>query len=323
MNPSIQNLFEKRFADLAKFNEPLAPYLAYRVGGPADILVFPKTEEDLVWISRTAQEKNLPLTVVGTGTNLLVCDGGIRGIVLSLSQSFQEITPFYADNEKIHVKVGGGVSKPAFLEWSIQQGLTGLEFSSGVPGTIGGGIFMNAGTKYGCYGDILKELRVFDFRRGAQSLAREQLHFGYREQNAVKDSLVLWAAFELKRGNGALVRKEVERIVQERAEKQPLDFPSCGSTFKNPEGFSAGRLIEKAGLKGLRVGGAEISLKHANFILNKGNAKAADILELIRIIKERVLKEFGVPLECEVVVLGENTSLGRIVDETPEVPHSD
>lgn len=321
MNAAIIKSFQDRFPTTVRFNELLAPYLAYAVGGPADILVFPQSEDDLLWISAKSKEFNLPVTVVGTGTNLLVKDGGIRGIVVSLSKSFQEITKLAENGDTTLVRAGGGLAKPDFLEWSIQQGLAGLEFSSGVPGTIGGGIFMNAGTKYGSYGDILKELRVFDFCRGAQTLSRDQLYFGYREQNAVKGSLVLWATFELKSGDAAATRKEVERIIQERAEKQPLDFPSCGSTFKNPEGYSAGRLIEKTGLKGLRVGGAEISLKHANFILNKDHAKASDILELISIIKARVLKDFGVALECEVIVLGENSQLGRQLDETPEISH--
>lgn len=302
----IKEKFKNHFGSHVEFDSILAPHLAYRIGGPADILAFPETENELEWIRETAKSYNVPVTVVGTGTNLLVRDGGIRGIVVSLFKGFKEIELLGDSGENITVRVGAGVSKPEFLEWAIEKGFTGLEFSSGVPGTIGGGIFMNAGTKYGSYGDILKELRVFDFRHGAQTLARDQLHFGYREQNAVKDSLVLSATFQLKRGKQEEIQKEVDRIIAERAEKQPLDFPSCGSTFKNPEGYSAGRLIEKAGLKGLKRGDAEISLKHANFILNKGRAKASDILELIRIVKETVLKQFGVVLECEVIILGDN-----------------
>ena len=299
--------FRERFKECVKFNEPLAPYLAYRVGGPADILVFPENEADLVWIAETGRALSLPITVVGVGTNLLVLDGGIRGITVSLSKAFQEIQLLDGSTDgTVRVKVGGGVEKPHLLSWAIQHGLSGLEFSSGVPGTIGGGIFMNAGTKYGCYGDILKELSLFDFKEGARHFTREQVHFGYREQNVVKDSLVTSAVFELKRGNRDEINAEVSRIIAERAEKQPLDYPSCGSTFKNPEGFSAGRLIEKAGLKGLRVGGAEVSLKHANFILNKGNATARDILSLISIIKNRVLDQYNVSLECEVIILGDS-----------------
>ncbi len=294
------------FGDRVKFDEPLAPYLAYRVGGPADILVFPQSEADLEWISDAAERHSLPVTIVGTGTNLLVRDRGIRGIVVSLSKAFQGIEMMPSPSEdRVWVRVGGGVEKPRILDWAVDRGLSGLEFSAGVPGTIGGGIFMNAGTKYGCYGDILKQLRLYDFKTGGRLLKREEVHFGYRHQNAVGDDLVVWTIFELGHGEREAMREEVQRIIAERAAKQPLDFPSCGSTFKNPEGYSAGRLIEKAGLKGTTVGGAEISLKHANFILNKGDASASDILTLIGMIKDKVFNDFNVQLECEVIILGE------------------
>ncbi|MFM8268909.1 MAG: UDP-N-acetylmuramate dehydrogenase [Pseudomonadota bacterium] len=302
---SIETSFKNRFGKNVLFKEPLRNHVAYRVGGPADILVFPRNEEDLLWLGEQSKSLALPLTVIGRGTNLLVRDGGIRGITVSLEHAFQQIELLSEESaERILVRVGGGVTKPDFLEWAIQKGFSGLEFSSGVPGTIGGGIFMNAGTKYGCYGDILKELRLFEFAVGAQTFLSDEFHFGYREQTAVKDKLVVWATFELQQGDKNALRTEVNRIIQERAEKQPLDYPSCGSTFKNPAGFSAGRLIEKAGLKGLSVGGAQISEKHANFILNKGEAKAQDILDLIEIAKERVKTQFGVTLECEVIILG-------------------
>ena len=302
---SIETSFKNRLGKSVLFHEPLKNHVAYRVGGPADILAFPQSEEDLVWIGQQAQAHALPLTVIGRGTNLLVSDKGIRGITVSLEKAFKTIELLSQQPDgKIWVKAGGGVSKPELLEWAVQGGFTGLEFSSGVPGTIGGGIFMNAGTKYGCYGDILKELRLFDFSTGAQTFSRKEFHFGYREQTAVKNRLVLWATFELIRGEPTAIRTEVNRIIQERADKQPLDFPSCGSTFKNPEGYSAGRLIEKAGLKGRTVGGAQISEKHANFILNKGNATAQDILDLIQIAKDTVQSQFGVTLECEVIILG-------------------
>ncbi|MBM4304139.1 MAG: UDP-N-acetylmuramate dehydrogenase [Deltaproteobacteria bacterium] len=298
------SLFEEKLGDRAQFNAPLAPHVAYQVGGPADILVFPNNEEELNWIDTLAKSNQIPQTVIGTGTNLLVVDEGIRGIVISLAKAFQTIEEIPGNEPgKVWIKCGGGVLKPTLLKWAIEKGYTGLEFSSGVPGTIGGGIYMNAGTKYGCYGDILKELRFFDFNTGFKQLKRQDLHFSYRESE-VRNSLVIWAMFELQHGDSATIRKEVDRIILERAEKQPLDFPSCGSTFKNGSDYSSGRLIEKAGLKGLCVGGAEISTKHANFILNKGNATAKDILTLIDIIKVRVREQFGVTLECEVCVLG-------------------
>jgi len=297
--------FKQKLNDRVLFDAPLAPFVAYGVGGPADILTFPTTEEELEWIDNTAKANHIPVTIIGTGTNLLVVDSGIRGVTISLAKAFQQIEQIKTiDENKTWVRCGGGVLKPTLLNWAVDQGLSGLEFSSGVPGTIGGGIYMNAGTKYGCYGDILKEIRVFDFSKGFQQFKREELLFSYRESE-VKNSLVVWATFELQKGDKVAIQKEVERIICERAEKQPLDFPSCGSTFKNGPDYSSGRLIEKAGLKGLKVGGAEISTKHANFILNKGNATAKDILTLIDIIKTKVKAQFGVSLECEVCILGD------------------
>ncbi len=304
-HPRLRDRIAERFGEKVRFNEPLAPYVAYRVGGPADILVFPQDEKDLVQISTLSKEEALPITIIGNGTNLLVRDEGIRGITVSLLNAFKNIEYISTTDVATHlVRTGGGVGKPELLEWAIARGYQGLEFSAGVPGTVGGGIFMNAGTKYGCYGDILREVRLYDFATGARQLKTEPSQFGYREQRLVNGSLVLWTLFELKNGDKAALRNEVDRIIAERSSKQPLDLPSCGSTFKNPEGYSAGRLIERAGLKGLRVGGAVISEKHANFILNENNAKASDILTLIDMVKKKVYEQFAVTLECEVIILG-------------------
>ncbi len=295
--------FAAHFGDFVRFDEALAPYLAYGIGGPADILVFPRCASDLQHLSALCAEFDLPVTVVGTGTNLLVLDEGLRGVVVSLLHAFQETEVIRWQGDVV-VKAGAGVKKSALLEWVIGEGLAGLEFSAGVPGTLGGGVFMNAGTKYGCYADILERLELFDFKSGLRQVERKDLYFGYRE-TGVGDSLVVSLELRLKKGDSTALRKEVDRIIQERAEKQPLDYPSCGSTFKNPpSGPSAGRLIERAGLKGTRVGGAEVSLKHANFILNKGGAKARDILALIDIIKKQVLIHLLVHLVCVVIIIG-------------------
>lgn len=305
ISPDTASVFRQHFGERVLFDEPLAPYLAYRIGGPADALVFPENERDLEWLRENSALMGLPVTVVGTGTNLLVLDEGIRGVVISFIRGFRQIEEIGQDENSILVRCGAGVEKPQLLEWAIEKGFAGLEFSSGVPGTLGGGIFMNAGTKYGSYGDILKEFTVFDLQTGLKRYERGEFSFGYRSQNALKENrFVVSMVFELRHGDSKAIRTEVDRIIAERAEKQPLDFPSCGSTFKNPEGHSAGRLIERAGLKGTRVGDAEISLKHANFFLNKGAASARDVLALIDIARKTVLEKFQVELECEVVVLG-------------------
>ncbi|MBY0372124.1 UDP-N-acetylmuramate dehydrogenase [bacterium] len=310
LTPQSRAALETAFQEHVRFNEPLAPYVAYGIGGPADVLVFPRNGEDLQMLAQICREYDLPVTIIGTGTNLLVLDAGIRGVVIALKHSFNQIEEISKDAEGMTVRCGAGVSKPELLEWAISRGYAGLEFSSGVPGTLGGGIFMNAGTKYGCYADILTRLELFDFEKGLRQLERKDLYFGYREQTAVGDSLVTSMDFRLKNGDAVALRTEVQRIIQERAEKQPLDFPSCGSTFKNPPtGMSAGRLIEHAGLKGSTSGGAEISLKHANFFLNKGGARASDILALIDLVKKTVFEKFQVQLECEVIILGDRGSL--------------
>ncbi len=305
MRPELRAIFSAAFGKNVHFNEPVAPHVAYRVGGPADILVFPHTEEDVARVQSLAIEHQLPITIIGRGTNLLVDDAGIRGITVSLAQAFRSIEERQKKDGKLLIRCGGGLEKQELLEWAVIRGWGGLEFSAGVPGSLGGGIYMNAGTKYGCYGDILRGLRLFDFENGPKEFTKEEIRFGYREQSLVtQKTLVSWVDLELHEADAQALRTEVDRIIGERAAKQPLDFPSCGSTFKNPPEHSAGRLIEKAGLKGLTRGGAEVSTKHSNFILNKGNAKAADIKELIGIIKERVYSQFGILLECEVILVG-------------------
>jgi UDP-N-acetylmuramate dehydrogenase len=312
--------FAAHFGDFVRFDAPLSPYVAYGIGGPADILVFPRCASDLEHLALLCQRFDLPATIIGSGTNLLVVDEGIRGVVISLLSAFQQTEIVSESPETVRIRTGGGVAKPALLDWAVERGFAGLEFSAGVPGTLGGGIFMNAGTKYGCYADVLVNVDLFDFEAGLRTVQRQDLYFGYRE-TAVGNTLVVSMEFLLKKGDSAALRHEVDRIIQERAEKQPLDYPSCGSTFRNPpEGLSAGRLIERSGLKGLRVGGAEISLKHANFILNKGGAKARDILALIDIIKKTVFEKFQVRLECEVIVLGATVELPQPFQDPNRVP---
>lgn len=301
---SFRDELTARFSGRVRFDEPLGSYMAYRIGGPADALVFPQSEEELSWLVAAVRSRSIPLTVLGTGTNLLIHDDGIRGVALCLGPGWDAIETLIEDSQGVIIRCGGSVAKARLLSWACENGLTGLEFSSGVPGSIGGGVFMNAGTKYGSYGDILEELRLFSFSAGPIQLKREQLYFGYREQTAVKDAVIVWVTFRLRRGVKETIRAEIDRIITERTDKQPLGHPSCGSTFKNPPGFSAGRLIERSGLKGLRVGGAEISQKHANFILNTNNAKAADITTLMDIIVCSVRSRSGITLEPEVIMLG-------------------
>ncbi len=308
----IQSAFVHKLGARVSFGTPLWPYVSYRVGGPADILVFPKNISDLEAVDELAMGHGLTVTLIGQGSNVLVRDEGVRGIVLMMGEFEKKIQIHRRASEGCVVEVTASTLKQELLEWAISHGLSGLEFSTGIPGTVGGGIFMNAGTKYGSYGDILTSLSVYEFGGGGRkTFQREEISFSYREQDVIKNSAVVSATFQLKEGNVAKMRETVNSILSERAAKQPLHLPSCGSTFKNPPGYSAGRLIEASGLKGLRVGGAEISLKHANFILNVEKAKAKDILDLIDIIKETVKEKFQIALECEVIILGDEKPIPR------------
>ncbi|MBI4403508.1 MAG: UDP-N-acetylmuramate dehydrogenase [Deltaproteobacteria bacterium] len=315
-NRLLREVLHNQFSDRVQFDEPLAPYVAYRVGGPADFLVFPHTEKEIAWLCDFSRSHQLGLTVIGEGSNLLISDEGIAGLTLILQGSFQKITTIeHPNNGPVIIQCGGSVSKSKLLDWAALNGFAGLEFSAGIPGTVGGGIFMNAGTKYGTYSDVLHSVRIFNFDRGPSEYLKEECQFSYRGQSIVKNGIVIWAKFSLQHGNSEQIRGEIKRVLDERAAKQPLDFPSCGSTFKNPPGFSAGRLIEKAGLKGLQVGGAQVSEKHANFILNKGNATAKDIVTLIAMVREKVQRDCGILLECEVILFGGRNAQGTISDK--------
>jgi UDP-N-acetylmuramate dehydrogenase len=305
---SIEHSFKKNlgyiFSERVFFDEPMRSHVAYGIGGNADALVFPISIQELEMLRKIAG-RSIPITVIGSGTNLLVRDEGIRGITVMVGEAFSKIEIARSDAGRVWVRCGGGAKKETFLNWCAERGFGGLEFSTGIPGTVGGGIFMNAGTKYGCYAGVLEELVLWNWERGAVTLTGKGLNFGYRTQKSVRENaLVLSAVFVLSSGDPKSIIDEIQRIFAERAAKQPLELPSCGSTFKNPEGHSAGRLIERCGLKGLRVGGAEISQKHANFILNKENATASDILTLIDISAHAVKSRFGIELEPEVRVVG-------------------
>lgn len=303
-DPRFSARLLEKFPGRVLFDEPMAKHVAWQVGGPAEILIFPDTEEELLWLADEARTRGMAITILGGGTNVLISDQGIQGITLSITRGFQGIQVIRRNEEATWVQAGAGVAKKELLDWSVENGLSGLEFSSGIPGTVGGGIFMNAGTKYGTYGDIIDQVRIFDFKSGPKAVDKSCISFGYRSQTALRTGVVTSVTFRLNAASSESVAGTIQRIIEERRAKQPLDFPSCGSTFRNPEGLSAGRLIEKAGLKGTRIGGAEISLQHANFILNTGTATAEDIENLIQLAKSRVKALCNVDLDCEIIRLG-------------------
>jgi UDP-N-acetylmuramate dehydrogenase len=287
-----------------RWNEPMAPYTTWRIGGPADLLVVPHNLEELRGAMRLAKHYGLPWTVIGRGSNVLVLDGGIRGMVIWMHDAFADLRV-----EGCLLRAQAGRSFVSAAHIAIRHHLAGLEFATGIPGSVGGAVMMNAGAYGGEVKDVLVWADVMDEDGQLIRLTNADLRFAYR-YSILKDhpKVVVEAAFALRPGDGEAMVKQVRAWSMRRASTQPLSQPNCGSVFRNPPGTHAARLIEAAGLKGLRRGGAQISEKHANFIVNLGDARAEDVLWLIRHAQETVRKLFDVELETEVRILGEPAS---------------
>lgn len=288
-------------SDNVKLQEPMSRHTTFRIGGPADFYLCPHSTKEVQEIVEICKEENLPYFVLGNGSNLLVSDKGYRGVVIQLWKNFSDIT---VKDCCIQAKAGALLSKVAVE--ALEAGLTGMEFASGIPGTIGGAAFMNAGAYGGEMKDIIKSVKVLDTQGEVRVLPKEELKMGYRT-SIVKEKgyTVLSVELELSKGNREEIRNTMEDLKERRTSKQPLEMPSAGSTFKRPEGYFAGKLIMDSGLRGFSVGGAQVSEKHCGFVVNKGGATAMDVLNLIREVQRRVKEQFGVDLETEVRFLGE------------------
>ena len=283
------------------FDAPMSRYTSFRVGGSADAMFLPKDEEELSLALRTARGNGIPCVVIGNGSNLLVKDGGIEGLVIRLGDEFSGIT---VDGTRITAKAGDSLTRVAMK--ALEAGLTGFEFASGIPGSVGGGMAMNAGAYGGELKDVTVSARLMDPETGiVTEYPVDELHMGYRTSLALTRGLIVTGAvYELTPGDRETIKAAMDELGRRRRDKQPLTFPSAGSTFKRPEGHFAGALIEGAGLKGVSVGGAQVSEKHAGFIINTGSATAKDVLDLIDLVKKRVFENSGVTLEPEVRILG-------------------
>ena len=278
---------------------PLSAYTTLRVGGEAAFFAEPKTEEDIVTLLQSAKAADIPVLVLGNGSNTLVRDGGFPGIVLHLGRDFGEIS---CDGNVLTAQAGALLSTLA--KTACDNGLTGLEFAHGIPGSVGGGVYMNAGAYGGELAQAVQSVRVWDGER-IRDVGRDEMDFSYRHSAAMAhDWLILSAVFALTPGN----REEVESVMRDlnarRREKQPLEYPSAGSFFKRPAGHFAGQLIEQSGLKGLTVGGAQVSEKHAGFLINRGGATAGDFLSIMEQVQQTVKRDSGVQLENEVRIVG-------------------
>lgn len=283
-------------------HEPMARHTTMRVGGPAEILFSPAGEGELLFAVREAKRAGAPFRIIGNGSNLLVLDGGLPGLTIRLGEAFSKIS---VDGNQIRAQAGALLSRVAAA--ARDASLTGLEFASGIPGSAGGGMAMNAGAYGGQLSDVFEGCRALEPETGIISaLGPAEMALGYRESAALSRGLIVTeAAFRLTAGDRSAIQAKMDDLSARRREKQPLNLPSAGSTFKRPEGHFAGALIEQAGLKGLRVGGACVSEKHAGFVVNDRNATARDVLDLIRLVQARVLEHSGVRLETEVRILGE------------------
>jgi len=298
----ISRIQEKYLGMRVLLNEPLSKHITFRVGGPADIMAFPRNEEELSFLFKFAKSESLPVTVIGNGSNLIVKDRGIRGLTIVLGEEFSGIA---VRGNELTACAGELLSRIARTAYN--HSLTGLEFASGIPGSLGGGMAMNAGAYGGQLSDVCVSARVFDPETGEiREYQASELELGYRTSMPLKTRrIVTSASFRLAEGNKEEILRTMEDLNARRREKQPLAYPSAGSTFKRPEGYFAGALIEGAGLKGASVGGAQVSTLHAGFIINTGNASAGDILDLIKHVQTVVFEKYGVNLETEVRVLGE------------------
>lgn len=295
---SIKTLALSLGADVLE-NEPMSKHTTFKIGGPADIFITPHDEQSMLKLCTFCNENDLPLFVIGNGSNLLVSDKGLRGVVIK-SGAFGEIT---VDGEKITSPAGAQLG--AVCEAAREHGLTGLEFAYGIPGTVGGAVYMNAGAYGGEMKDVVSRTHHIG-PDGYGSFSGDELSFGYRKSAYTGTRLAITKVeFRLRRGDKEEIAEKMRDLISRRRSKQPLEMPSAGSVFKRPTGHYAGALIEQCGLKGARVGGACVSQKHAGFIVNDGGATCRDVVELIEKIKSEVLRRTGMTLECEIRIVGE------------------
>ncbi|MBN1365358.1 MAG: UDP-N-acetylmuramate dehydrogenase [Syntrophaceae bacterium] len=287
------------------YDEPMSLHASLAVGGKADAMVFIENENQLVAVIRRLKENKKKYFAAGNLTNVIVKDSGYRGAIL-LMNGLKEVSCEKTNDDGGLIFAQAGARLAEVIELSAAEGFTGLEFCSGIPGSVGGAIWMNAGAYGREIKDVLEEVYILDATCNGKTIKRKEISFRYRKTDFAESTIVLSAKFKLKRGNQLKIKERINEILQWRQEKHPLDFPSAGSIFKNLPGQPAGKLIEERGLKGMTVGGAQVSLKHANFIVNSGKAKASDILNLIKLVQSKVEKETGVNLETEVVIIGED-----------------
>jgi len=295
----VARKIKREFPKICRLNEPLASYTTYQVGGPADAFVVPENIEQLEQVVRICGQARVPCFILGKGANILIHDEGFRGVVVALEKCCNQL---FHEDELLYV--GTGVTVQSLVEYCEENGLGGLEYMSGIPGTVGGALTMNAGAFVGEIGDRVIRVDALNEKGQRVQISKDEAQFGYRRADGLSGKILLgcWIVVELHDPKKLAAARE--EYLERRARRQPLEFPSCGSVFKRPEGDYAGRLIETAGAKGMSIGGAKVSEKHANFILNFNRASARDIYELIRAVRKKVYDSSGIWLEPEVKFVG-------------------
>jgi UDP-N-acetylmuramate dehydrogenase len=288
-------------AEIVRENEPMKYHTSFKIGGPADLMVLPRSLEEIKYVVTYCSENAIPLLVIGQGSNLLVRDKGIRGVVMKLGSNFQE---FILQGDQIQAQAG--ISMYDLVRNAAAASLQGLEFAEGIPGSLGGAVVMNAGAYGGEMSDVVTEVQAIDETGEIRRFRAKELNYSYRYSIFQEMSCyVLTARMQLANGEINEIHARIQEYAQKRAEKQPLEMPSAGSTFKRPEGYYVGPMIEELGMKGYPFGRAQISAKHAGFIVNRGGASADDVLALIAIVQKRVREKYGIDLQTEVRVVGE------------------
>lgn len=305
VNLNIEEILEKSKLNKENlyYDEPMAKHTSFKIGGPADVFIKVDNIEELKETLDLSKKNQIPLTIIGNGSNLLVTDKGIRGITAKLNLKDIEIKN---ENNKQIIKVEAGVPVGLLAQKLLKEEITGFEELSGIPGTIGGAVIMNAGAHGKELKDILKKVTAMDYNGNIHEFTNEKCLFSYRNSRFQKEKyIILQATLELEKGNSTEIKEKMDEYMQFRKEKQPIEYPNAGSTFKRGEDFVTAKLIDEAGLKGYKVGGAQVSEKHAGFIVNVDNATAKDVIELTDYIKEKIEEKFGKKINLEIQIIGE------------------
>ena len=294
-------LEDKNFGKIL-YNEEMKNHTTFKIGGPVDAMIIPSREEEIIDAVKFLRDNNIDFMIMGNGSNILVKDGGIRGVVVKISEGFNSIE---IEDKKVYCQAGALLS--TISKRALEKSLKNFEFASGIPGTIGGAMVMNAGAYGGEMKDVVLKLKAIDKKGNIREYSNEELNFRYRNSRVWDEGLiVLSVELALENGNYDEIKLKLDDLTYRRTSKQPLEYPSGGSTFKRPEGYYAGKLIDDAGLRGIRYRGAMVSEKHCGFIINIDNARCRDVLDLIDVVKKTVYDKYGVELEREIKLIGED-----------------